>query len=220
MRIPSLVGFTLLLLLLILPAFGAASKPGDYYVAVDQTEERLGPSPQAKSTNTLFKRQKVTVMELKAGWARVSRYYDGNVEGVKGQVARWIPADVLSSTVPPEEKVSGGTSALGQALKDSDNFGRYHTAFLKGAQSLIDSGRCSCRISRTTAGSRSRRTIRGVSTSCTAAVCGGRTASTWMPPPAEPSSRPRSSRARIWARERLPSFWSPSHLRLRAAMRM
>lgn len=142
MRIPSIATFALTLCLWFSPALGVATKPGDYYVTVDQTEERLGPSQQAKSTNTLFKRQKVTVVELKGGWARVSKYYDGKVEGVKGQVARWVAASVLSAQMPAEEKVPNANSALGQALKDSDNFARHHAAFIKGAQALIDSGRC------------------------------------------------------------------------------
>jgi hypothetical protein len=129
-------------LLLCSPAFAAATKPGDHYVTVDQTDERIGPSAKAKSTNTLFKRQKVTVLELEGGWARVSEYYDGTVEGVKGRVARWVAASVLSPQMPAEDKVPGGGSALGQALKDSDNFARHHAAFMKGSQSLIDSGRC------------------------------------------------------------------------------
>ncbi|MEJ7931628.1 hypothetical protein WG922_16775 [Ramlibacter sp. AN1015] len=120
----------------------AATKPGDYYVSLEQVPERLAPSESGKSTNTLYKRQKVSVEEVKGGWARVSRYYDGRVEGLSGQVARWVPASSLSPTRPPDDNVAGGGTPLGQALKDSDQFGKHSATFLKASQALIDSGRC------------------------------------------------------------------------------
>ena len=40
------------------PAFSVTTEPGDYYMTVDQTDERLGPDGAEKSTDTLFKRQK------------------------------------------------------------------------------------------------------------------------------------------------------------------
>lgn len=39
---------------------------------------------------TTYKRQKVDVFEIKYGWTRISRYYDGGVEGVAGNVARFV----------------------------------------------------------------------------------------------------------------------------------
>lgn len=124
------------------PTFGAATAPGDYYVMADQVEERLGPSPKAKSTNTLYKRQKVTVLEVQSGWARVSKYYDGQVEGTKGQVARWVRGSDLSPRRPADEKVAGVDTPLGRALKDSDNFAKHHAMFLRASQKLLDSRMC------------------------------------------------------------------------------
>lgn len=120
----------------------AATKPGDYYVASEETKERLSPARTGKVTNTLFKRQKVTVLELKDGWARVSKYYDGDAEGVRGQVARWVDAGALSTERPADEKVSGADGELRDALKDSDNFGRYSKVFMDASKKLIDEKMC------------------------------------------------------------------------------
>lgn len=79
-----------------------ATKTGSYYVDDDYLEEFLAPSFKAKVTNKIYRGQKVDVMELKAGWARVSRYYSGDVEGVSGKVARWVVAKGLVSTKPAD----------------------------------------------------------------------------------------------------------------------
>ena len=142
LRIASLVTF-IAAYSVVSTALGAANGPGDYYVTAEQVQERLGPSPNARSTNTLAKRQKVTVFEVKSGWARVSKHYDGEVEGVKGQVARWVPAKDLSQQRPSEEKVAAPDSPLRRALKDSDDFAKHHTAFLDASKKLVDSGTCS-----------------------------------------------------------------------------
>ena len=99
MRVVVAVAFAVVLSV---PAFSQASKPGVYYVNVRSLEERLAPSSTAPATNRLYLRQKVEVLELKGAWARVSKYYDGSVEGQRGQVARWVLARGLSDTQPPE----------------------------------------------------------------------------------------------------------------------
>jgi hypothetical protein len=88
-----------------LPAFSQASKPGVFYVKVSSLEERLAPSGTAPVTNRIYLRQKVEVLEVKGEWARVSKYYEGSVEGRSGQVARWVLASGLSSAQPkvPEQ---------------------------------------------------------------------------------------------------------------------
>lgn len=54
-------------------------------------------------TNKLYERQQVEVLELLDGWARISREYDGAVEGLPGRsVARWVPARHLSIKRPAE----------------------------------------------------------------------------------------------------------------------
>jgi hypothetical protein len=83
-------------------AFEQATKPGTYYVTKNVIEEYLVPSATGGVTNRIYRHQKVEVFEVKSGWARVSRYYDGDVEGKSGQVARWILASGLSSSQPAE----------------------------------------------------------------------------------------------------------------------
>ena len=85
-----------------LTAFAQATKPGTYYVKVPVLDERLEPSVKGSSTNKIYLRQKVDVLEIKGDWARVSKYYDGEVEGKPGKVARWVLAEGLSAKAPKE----------------------------------------------------------------------------------------------------------------------
>jgi hypothetical protein len=82
-----------------------ASKPTRMYVLTDIAEERLGPTPDAAVTNRVHKGQVLTVYEVANGWARVSEYYDGRVEG-RGteRVARWINSHSLGEKAPPKPK--------------------------------------------------------------------------------------------------------------------
>lgn len=83
-------------------ALAKSINTGTYYVKENVLEERLAPSASGKITNKIYRRQKVDVLEVKNGWARVSKYYDGVVEGEKGTVARWIRVDGLASSRPAE----------------------------------------------------------------------------------------------------------------------
>ena len=83
-------------------ALGQASRPGVYYVKVGVLEERLAPSSVGSITNRIYLRQQVEVFELQRGWARVSKYYDGSLEGKDGEVARWVLASGLSASLPKE----------------------------------------------------------------------------------------------------------------------
>lgn len=82
--------------------FAQVTKPGTYYVTESVLEEHLAPSTTGSVTNRIYRRQKVEVFEVKSGWARVSKYYDGAVERKSGQVARWVLAKGLSSSQPAE----------------------------------------------------------------------------------------------------------------------
>ena len=96
------LNFAILILGLSGVAFAQATKPGTYYVKESVLEERLAPSANGSVTNRIYRQQKVEVFEIKSGWARVSKYYDGAIEGKSGQVARWVPASGLSSSRPAE----------------------------------------------------------------------------------------------------------------------
>lgn len=118
-----------------------ATSAGDYYVVANRLSVRLGPSPTATITNTLNRKQKVEVYEVKNGWARVSSYYNGAVEAKSGQVARWVSAKYLSSN-KPKDSFSSNTP-LEKAIRGSDNYARYRENFINLSQNLINQGRCS-----------------------------------------------------------------------------
>lgn len=129
-------------------ANGQAMKPGSYYVAVDVLEERLAPEPNATVTNRIYRQQRVDVYETKNGWARLSRYYDGAIEGKSGQVARWVLAKHLSPARPadkPQPAIAsdpripqGSIPKVGEdGLSESDV-----RILHRGAFHFLESGRC------------------------------------------------------------------------------
>lgn len=116
---------------------------GDYYITQPGVTVRLGPDWKAKATNKLNKGEKVEVFEVKGDYARISKYYDGSVEGVSGKVARWVTTKYLSSTKPTTSKPSSSNSPVAQAVKDSDDFSIYQKQFVAASESLVKSGKCS-----------------------------------------------------------------------------
>lgn len=130
-------------------ALAEATKIGAYYVYDDYLEEFLAPSFKAKVTNKIYRGQKVDVMELKAGWARVSRYYSGDVEGVSGKVARWVvakglvstkPADLPSPVLKSDPRIEpSALPKVGQNGITAEELKILH----KGALYMLNSGRCS-----------------------------------------------------------------------------
>ena len=124
-------------------AHAGATSPGDYYVTSNKLNVRLAPNKQGKVTNTLYKREKVEVFEVKDSWARISRYYDGGIEGMSGSVARWVFAKYLSSNRPAEEKVANRNSSVAKAIKSSDDFSKHQGVFVSVSEQLIKAGKCS-----------------------------------------------------------------------------
>lgn len=129
-------------------AFAQATKPGAYYVKENVLEERLAPSNKGSITNRIYRGQKVDVCELKNGWARVSKYYDGSVESQNGQVARWVLATGLSTQQPEDLTQPDGPNdpriakdafpKVGQSgLTEQDIQILY-----KGARKHLKSGKC------------------------------------------------------------------------------
>ena len=121
-------------------AFGAASSPGSYYVTTEVLNVRLAPNPSGQITNRLYERQRVDVLEIKNGWARVSKYYSGSSEGLDGDVARWVAEKYLSGSKPKEIQAN---TPLEEALKSSDNYSKYRDVFVKASKSLISKRQCS-----------------------------------------------------------------------------
>lgn len=136
-------GITLAIMVLLLSGnvLAEAISPGDYYVSANRLSVRLAPNSNAPITNTLNRKQKVQVFEVNNGWARVSKYYNGVVEGSSGQFARWVSAPYLSSSKPTDNYSSN--TPLEKAIKGSDNYSLYRENFINLSQQLIDKGRCS-----------------------------------------------------------------------------
>jgi hypothetical protein len=130
-------------------AHAQAQKPGNYYVMVSVLEERIAPSSTARITNRIYVRQKVEVLEIKGEWARVSKYYDGSIEGASGQVARWVLASGLSPTLPPQAaqpKVANDPRISKDAIPKVGEGGlttKDVEILYKGAIKFLDSGKCS-----------------------------------------------------------------------------
>lgn len=125
---------------LISSVFGAANSPGSYYVTTEVLNVRLSPNSSGKVTNQLYERQRVDVLEIKNGWARVSKYYSGSSEGIEGNVARWVSAKYLSSSKPKEIQAN---APLEEAIKSSDTYSKYKATFIKASKSLIAKKQCS-----------------------------------------------------------------------------
>lgn len=139
----------LILLALTEIASAQAVAPGTYYVKESVLEERLAPNVDGSVTNRIYTRQKVEVYEVKNGWARVSKFYDGAVEGKKGQIARWVlssglsssqPAELPQTTLPSDPRIAkdafpkAGQSGLTEQDVELLN---------KGALKYLNSGKCS-----------------------------------------------------------------------------
>ena len=85
-------------------AIGCAGPPelGTYYVTAHTLNVRLVPSGSGKIMNRLHRQDRVEVLEVRNGWARISQYYDGRTEGLSGDVARWVSTNHLSKQKPAD----------------------------------------------------------------------------------------------------------------------
>jgi len=139
----TIIGF-ILLVIFTQYVYSAAMEQGTYYVTSNRLNERLEPSKNGKITNTLDKGQKVKVYDVVNGWARITEWYDGIVEGQNKAVARWVFAMYLSKNKPVKKNVNYN-SPIANAIKNSDDFSRYKSVFIKASEELVKSGRCSIR---------------------------------------------------------------------------
>ncbi|OED45148.1 hypothetical protein AB833_00165 [Chromatiales bacterium (ex Bugula neritina AB1)] len=94
--------FSALLVLSINLSVAETTEADPYYVTANALNVRLSPKPNGKITNKIYRQQEVEVFEIKSNWARVSKYYDGSVEGVTGKVARWVSKEYLSKSRPKD----------------------------------------------------------------------------------------------------------------------
>ncbi len=131
-------------------SFAAAQSPGNYVVTAGTLNVRLAPNTAGKGKCKLHRGEKVEVLEVKDGWARISRYYDGGSEGLSGDVAHWVFARHLSATPaaeglpakPPAGENIVVSSQILEAIKSSDDLPKYRNTFAWVSAKLVDSGTC------------------------------------------------------------------------------
>ena len=153
----------LLAMIAISTANAAATSPGDFVVTVGTLNVRLAPNTTGQTSSRLHRGQVVEVLEVRQGWARISRFYDGSSEGLSGNVAQWVfathlslnpsveapsarpsakpPVEVLPAQPPPGEKIIV-TASLLDAIKSSDDLPKYESTFAWVSTRLVDTGTC------------------------------------------------------------------------------
>ena len=127
-------------------ATAAATGSGSHYVTARTLNVRLAPAANAKITNRLYRQNRVEVFEVRDGWARISRYYNGRVEGISGNVARWVAANHLATQRPDDLKhpaVARDSRISGIPKVGQGGLTRKDVQILhRGARHFLDSGRC------------------------------------------------------------------------------
>lgn len=137
----------------------ALAAPDTMYVTADRLTRRTCPSTSCGSVGWLGHRDKLSILETRDGWARVSKYYDASCKNgrseyvdsgnascvaengiVDGQLAEWVSMSYLSSDRPADPADS---AADGERLvKGSDDFAAHRKVFTEAANKLISQGRC------------------------------------------------------------------------------
>lgn len=139
-RVPMLgrVGLALWLLLPVSPAF--ANGLGDYYVISPVLNERSAPV-DGEVVNRIYKGQKVTVYEVRNGWAQIDP---------PGADQRWVIMKSLSRTTPepstPTALLFDDTRIEAGAIPNVGDFNlskRDVEVIWRGAKKMLDSGECS-----------------------------------------------------------------------------
>lgn len=130
-----------LLLCVVSSAFAEATAPGRYVVTATTLNVRLAADTSGKLVGKLNQANKVEVLEVRDGWARISEYYDGETEGLSGRVAKWVFAAHLASKIPPRNKVRVN-SAVFEAISASEDLEQHRDTFAQASQRLINSGQC------------------------------------------------------------------------------
>jgi hypothetical protein len=124
-------------------AFAVAGAPGRYVVTTEQLNVRLASDRTGKVTKIFYQGQKIKVLEVSNGWARISEYYDGANDGIAGSVAQWVRATHLAALPPPKAKIKVDVnSPVFQAIKSSDDLDVHQGVFVTVSAKLVESGQC------------------------------------------------------------------------------
>ena len=130
-----------LMLCLSSQAFAQAEAPGRYIVTATSLNVRLAADTSGKLVDKLDMSERVNVIEVRDGWARISEYYDGTTEGLSGRVARWVYAAHLTDKPPAAERLKVNP-AVYDAISASEDLEQLRDIFAQASQRLINNRRC------------------------------------------------------------------------------
>jgi len=122
-------------------AFAEARSPGGYVVTAASLNVRLAANETAKISDKLRRQEKVEVFEVTNGWARISEYFDAQIDGLSRKVARWVFATHLSAQGSTEKKVIVSTPIV-EAIRSSDDLAMHLETFVGVSEKLVNSGEC------------------------------------------------------------------------------
>lgn len=111
----------------------------EYFVGTEELGVRDAPSYDAFVREHMYRGEKVTILERKGDFGRISRYYVYS-EGGKEE-ADWLPMVGLVTTPPvvtEEERITTLVSFVGK----SDDFKLHEKAFLKATDTLLKQDKC------------------------------------------------------------------------------
>ncbi|CAH0536997.1 hypothetical protein [Vibrio marisflavi] len=111
----------------------------EYFVSTEELGVRDGPSYDAFINDHMYRGEKVTILERKGDWGRISRYYVYSKGGK--EEADWLPMVGLATSPPvitEEERRATLISFVGK----SDDFKLHETAFLKATDTLLKEDKC------------------------------------------------------------------------------
>ena len=67
-----------------------------YYVNTETLKVRVAPNAESFHSYSIYKNYKVSVYEMKNGWARISRYKQINSNSIKE--AKWVYSEFITPT--------------------------------------------------------------------------------------------------------------------------
>jgi hypothetical protein len=148
-------------ILAILVVLGASPSLAEdtYWVTADFLNRRTCPSTHCGIVGQLFYREGVTVYEERGDWVRISKpdnascrertsdYVDAggttcsDSNGIEGsKSAEWVALKYLAATRPAHP--GDGEEGIAKVVSNSDDFMKYKSTFVKAANELVASGRC------------------------------------------------------------------------------
>jgi hypothetical protein len=116
--------------------------PQVFVVTAGSLNVRLAPGTSGKVASKLYRGQQAEVFEIDNGWARISEYYDGEIEGLSGKVARWVFAEHLGSPLQVPQQQVDANSPIARAIEASDDLEKHLNTFVWVSQKLVDAGEC------------------------------------------------------------------------------